>query len=124
VKGLHDRQLGRRGGLQRRQPAHPEVRMHQVRLLPLQALGKLDAELIHVGQHGVLADHSRGAGAEMLDPYSGQQRHAHRQGRIIPAGVDHHLVAAPRERLRQCRDMHVLATRIDPAETGQRARVF
>ena len=108
----------------RREPGHPEVRVHDVGRLGAPGPSEPVGQRGHVRYEIVLRDRPRGPGVDVADDDAGVQRHELGQGRVVAAGEHGDLVARGGERPAQLADVHVLPPGVGAAESGEGARVL
>jgi hypothetical protein len=124
VEGVRHRDPQRLGGVEGREPRHPEVRVHDVGALVHPARLQVVREGVHVRQQLVLGQLAGGPRVDVVDRHARRELDAPRQRRVVAPGVHDDLGAAARERLGQLGHVHVLPSRIHPAEHGQRTGVL
>ncbi len=124
VVRVEHRDAERASGLERSEPRHPEVRVHDVGPLARPRPGEVIGERRHVRQELVLGQRGGGPGVDVVDPDPLCEAHSPWERRVVPPGVDHDVGAQPPERPCQICDVDVLPAGVDPAEHGEGAGVL
>ena len=124
MERLQHRYAQRPCGVERCETGHPEVGVHQRRLPRRPRPAQVMRELRHVRQQLVLRQVDRRSGVDVLDRDAGRDVHARREIRVVPPRVHGDRGSALRDRRRERRHVHVLASRVDTAERRERARVL
>ena len=124
VERVRDRDAERLRRAERGEPAHPEMRVHDVRTVQHPRAPQRACERADVRVDVVLGYRPRRAGVDVLDDDAFRHDDAARQFRIVAPRVDGHAVAQRDERRRERRDVHVLTAGIDAAKRRERARVL
>jgi hypothetical protein len=124
VEGLQHRRGQIRGGLDGGQPAHPEVRVHDVGRRGGPLLAEHPGELGHVREQLVLRQLPWRTGGDVRHVVAVLGDHPLGQRLVVPAGVHGDLVAPLRQARGEGGDVHVLPTGVHPADRGQGAGVL